>query len=260
VAVYKNDAHLQGLWLLEETSGTRYDSSPNDSNDLTDNNTVGYSTDSQEGSNSADFENGQSEYLSIADASQTGLDITGDLSIVAWIKPESFPVTIHTIVAKYTADTGKRGYLFYTRDWGSGEKLSATLSDDGTTQNIAKGATTLSAGTWYHVAVVYDGTDIRLYVDGSLDSNGADNPKTYSGGIYDTGEDFVLGSESDASTNWHWDGLMDEVAVFDRALSASEVSDIYDNGIQDPPAGGGAWPILSGDGVHSPVFGGLVVR
>jgi len=87
-AIYKNDANLRGLWLMEETSGSRADAS-GEGNTLTDNNTVDSSADSQEGSRSADFESTNSEYLSIADASQSNLDITGDMTVAAWIKAET---------------------------------------------------------------------------------------------------------------------------------------------------------------------------
>jgi hypothetical protein len=92
---------LQGWWNFEETSGTRYDETANN-NDLTDNNTVGYGTGKI--GNAADFENTSSgdndETLSIVRASQTGLVITGDLSISVWVKPESFP-TISPFVCNW---------------------------------------------------------------------------------------------------------------------------------------------------------------
>ena len=222
--VFKTDANLVSLWLLNEVSGIRYDSvGPND---LTDNNTVESSTDCQEGVRSADFERGNAEYLSIADAAQAGLDITGDITILAWIKPESN--VIGTIVGKY-ATAPQHGYLFYVN---TGPVIQCILSPDGTNDTTAIGGTTLDLGEWYHVAVVYNGTDIRIYVNGVLDANGAENPYAYTGGIYDSSTQFELGHRV-ASSNYY-DGLMDEVAVFNRALSADEVADIFNFGILDP--------------------------
>ena len=87
---YTQDANIVSWWYLDESSGTRYDGSGNN-NDLTDTNTnvaslstTGASV--KEGAAAADFENSASEdaHLSIAHGSQTGLDITGNISMTAW--------------------------------------------------------------------------------------------------------------------------------------------------------------------------------
>ena len=66
--------------------GTRYDGSPN-GNHLADHATVGWGT-GQIG-RAADFEAGDAEYLSISDTVQSGLDVTGSLTLVGWMNPES---------------------------------------------------------------------------------------------------------------------------------------------------------------------------
>jgi len=250
-AVYKNDANLQALWLMEEESGTRYDYTPND-NDLTDNNTVGSSVDAQEGSRSADFERSNSEYLSITDGDQTGLDITGDLTICCWVKPESLGAVMY-FVSKWATTDNQRSYMLYTYGVANGD-VTALLSDNGTD---AVGANTvggvLAVDTWAHVAVVYNGTDIRIYVNGALSENGSDNPASYSGGIYNGTAEVHVGGR-DGSTNY-FDGLIDEAAVFDRALSADEIADIYNNGIRDP---GQAGCLVGGVRLTSLVGGKLI--
>lgn len=234
MAVYKNDANLKALWSLDEASGTRYDYTANN-NDLTDVNTVGRSTvDYQEGVASADFEDTNTEYLSITDAAQTGLAITGSISIGAWIKPESLTEDNGiAIISKYlTGPSNDRSYVL----WLVKSTLyypAFNLSADGDTPVSAKGATALSAGTWYHIVGVYNGTDMRVYLDGALDTNGSNNPKTYSSGIFDSIAPVILGQPGDIGY-WIFDGLMDEAFIFDRALSADEVASIYSDGILDP--------------------------
>lgn len=230
--VYKNDVNLQGLWLMEEISGIRVDYTGNN-NDLTDNNTVGSSTDARQGLRSADFELSSSEFLSITDAAQAGLDITGNLSICFWYKPESITGgTEQQLVTKYLTTGNLRAYRVTVAT--SGTAVRMTLSSNGTATVSAIGATALSAGTWYHIAAVYNGTDIRVYINGALDSNGANNPLTYSSGIFNSSAAFQIGVQ-DGST-FYTDGLIDEVGVFNRALSASEVSSIFLTGIQDIPS------------------------
>lgn len=224
MAVFKNDPNAQGIWLL---NNNLLDYTPND-NDLTDNNTVGYSAaDKQEGTHSLDLELSNSEFASITDAAQTGLAITGDLSIGCWVKLESFPGFMY-LMTKYgtTGDTTAAYALFID----ASQKARLNLSPNGSTVYNCYGATTISTGSWFHIVGVYNGTDARVYVNGSLDSNGANNPLTYSSGIFDTSVDFNIGAR-DYTTPGYFDGLIDEAFIFDRALSATEVSDIHTNGL-----------------------------
>jgi len=231
MGVYKNDPNLVSLWLLEEASGTRYDAVG--SNDLTDNNTVGQSTaDKKQGVACADFEEGNSEYLSIADVAQVGLDIVGDLSVCFWMKSEAFGSTEQQVVAKYRISDSNRSYRIVVTE--STARIGVNLSSDGIGSVGAWTAnSTVAAGTWYHIAVVYDGTDIRIFIDGVLSENGVNNPVAYSDGIFDSAAAFCLGRQDGGG--YYYDGLLDEVAIFDRALSADEVAAIYNLGILDFP-------------------------
>jgi hypothetical protein len=83
-------------------------------------------------------------------------------------------------------------------------------------------ASGLFDGDWHHVALTMSGTTVKIYEDGSL--------------LYtDTGtvsyaaiaSDFRIGANS--GNTGTYDGLMDEVAFFDRALTASEISNQYNN-------------------------------
>gem|GEM_PF-2585050 len=110
-----------------------------------------------------------------------------------------------------------------------------------------KGATPLSPGVWYHVAVTYDGSDTRLYVNGILD--GQDGTDYY----FSNDEPLKIGQRG--ANDDYFNGLIDEVEIFNRALSASEIQAIYNAGAFGkcknepciaPPAGMiGWWP---GDG------------
>jgi hypothetical protein len=105
--------------------------------------------------------------------------------------------------------------------------LELKLSSDGTTTVGAVGGTTLSTDTWYHGCFVYDDTDARIYLNGALDSNGSDNPLAYTAGLNDSGEPFYLG-RSAAQT---FVGSMDEVIIFNEALTSTQIEEIYTSGI-----------------------------
>jgi hypothetical protein len=81
------------------------------------------------------------------------------------------------------------------------------------------GTTALQANVWYHVAVTYDGTTVRLYVNGQAE------------GAKDLVLNTVLSTNGLTIGNrpgiGKWQGQLDEVMLFSRALSASEVAAIY---------------------------------
>jgi len=100
------------------------------------------------------------------------------------------------------------------------------------------GNTRVDDGGWHHIAIVFDssiGTDltgVKLYVDGEIDAdpNGTPAPSMIWGGSLDTGidtTDVYIGSYNGA---YGLRGKIDEIAIFDRALSASDIKAIYKMG------------------------------
>ena len=237
---YSNDANCVVYFPMED-SGDETDESGNGS-DLTETGgTIPQDSDKQVGTYSRDFESGDTEYLAQADSLST--DISGanqDLSIVFWVKHESDTGTYQTYVSKYSTASSNRQYKVYYDYDANG--VNFILSDDGTSYSICQGATDVVGGSWYHVACVYNDTDQRIYINGSLDSNGSDNPKTYSSGIADKSAAFHLGEASGQAG--YLDGLLDDVAVFDRELSSAEVSEIYQYGVDGSLDTGGGGQLI----------------
>ena len=211
--------NLISYWKLEEASGTRVDA--HGSNDLTDNNTVTSAT--GKSGNAADFEAGNSEYLNITDASQSGLDITGDLSINLWVNFES--LTTGRMISKSDFGTADRAYSFL---WVN------TVTDylrlylyDGVTEYEPTVAWTPSTATWYMLTVVYDasaGTQ-DYYVNGSqqgTQQTGAVNS------IRNSTANFNI-SAAQGDVNY-FDGLIDEVAIWNKTLTTAEITEIYNAG------------------------------
>jgi VCBS repeat-containing protein len=84
-------------------------------------------------------------------------------------------------------------------------------------------ATDIDDGDWHHVAMTYDATNIRLYVDGNLEQTGAIAVDTDRVHLLTIGED-------SHSNNRNFGGLIDEVAIWDRVLSDAEIGDLYNAG------------------------------
>ncbi|HUT35366.1 MAG TPA: LamG domain-containing protein [Planctomycetota bacterium] len=86
---------------------------------------------------------------------------------------------------------------------------------------LAYGSTVLSPNTWYHTVMVRDGDDIQVYLNGVKE---IDATRIWQGG---TGDRFTAGNRVDLGTNLGLSGRYDEVAVWDRALTATEARSLY---------------------------------
>jgi len=222
-SVTATSGQLVAYWAFDETSGVRNDSTPNN-NDLTDNNTVSYATGII--SNGADFERSNSEYLSITDASQTGLDLTNDFSVSMWINPESLSSGIeNNLVGKYANASNQRSYTFSY--YPNTTIFRMYNSSNGINVSNADISYSLSTGTWYHVVGVYDASagSIQVYVNGSSVSTATGLNTS----IYNSSAPFHVGYIADLGTSY-WDGIIDELSIWNTTLSGSDITSLYNSG------------------------------
>ena len=223
----KNDANLSvslaAYYELEEASGNRLDSHTGGYT-LTDVNTVGSGTGIQ--GTAADFEQTNAEYLSRVSTNSVFDGVTS-FSISAWVNIESFSAVYPTVASVWNDGSNNRAWslafvgnqpYFYISQLGT----NATLS------NITSGAT-LSTGTWHHLVGTFNGStgNLRIYVNNTQYTNASGRT-----GIFNSSADFRIGhavtfaSRSDG----YFDGLIDEVGIWTKELTASEVSDLYNSG------------------------------
>jgi len=95
----------------------------------------------------------------------------------------------------------------------------------GTTHHFYSGTVQLPVGSWSRATVTYDGTTVSIYVNGALDSSGTDTLST-------NNATQPLRFASDAAVPDRYGGLLDDVAIYGRALSAAEVKLHSDSGRQ----------------------------
>ena len=200
--------------LLLHLNGSSTDSSGNGNNG-TDTN-VTYSLANGKFGQGASF-NGSSS--SIVKKDTASLKITTNITISAWINPSSAP-TSSCVAGKFLDSTHKSYWLAF-----NGGKAGMYISTNGSNQTGEALSQTLSNGVWYNVIGTYDGTNTKIYVNGSLA-----NSIGQTGGIYDSTGSFAVGKLGSLSSNY-FPGKIDEVIVENRAWTASEIKKYYTNSL-----------------------------
>jgi hypothetical protein len=154
--------------------------------------------------------------------SSSNLNLTNAITIDAWVNPASFPNAFPTVVKRdrFVSETGSLAqYGLQVRNQGNAHcNINAAASASGGTVPINE---------WTHVAYTYDRRQVRLYVSGV---EVASTPLTDT--IIASSHPLGIGTQPGFSSR-DFDGLIDEVEIFDRALSADEIRAIYEAG----PAG-----------------------
>ena len=183
---------------------------------------------------------GVNDLVNVADSAS--LDLTTGMTLEAWVKPEG--VDWQTVLLKERP--GGLAYALYSStDTGvsSGEvRTSSSLE--------TRGSSSLPFATWSHLATTYDGSTLRLYVNGNQVSGRAvSGPVEVGTGTLRIGGNLVWGE--------YFRGLIDEVRVYQRALSAAEIqtdmqTPVVPSGTdtQPPSAPGGPTAAVTGDDVQ----------
>ena len=147
--------------------------------------------------------------------------LTGNtVTISAWVQISSYEGSYETVLTQY--GPGYNGYYLFSDLLFKKPSLWVSPTD-----NQAVSTEALPANEWHHIAGTYDDQTIKIYVDGTMQGS-----KEASGLI---GVDHNAYIGYDDIENQYFNGLIDEVHVFDRALSPSEVMNLhsgYDHSIQ----------------------------
>jgi hypothetical protein len=212
---------LVGCWLMNEGGGTKiYDISNNGGNS----------------SSIHDFAFAPAKYGSGlhygAGASNQEVEFSNDYKPLDGCAA----FTIKLLCKPTTAIASDYG-LFYTDihatnepiawwiDNGSPDRIGVVVTASGGTTDVDYGSATITAGIWYDFALTWDGTTVRLYIDGvedtGFDGSGATGTLDASGSQYHIGNDTNLSRD--------FIGTFDHCYIWSRALTASEITQLYIN-------------------------------
>ena len=252
---YSSSSGLQGYWRLEEGSGTSTADATGNSDDATISG-ASWSTDVPETTThsgtascqvnlsasasgtlleawSNDYSislDGEDTYLSIGNPSD--LQITGNMTISAWFKTSSG--SNNRIIDKDGGGGQPRSYILLLVS----NKLRWVRFNSAGTGYTIDTVDTYNDNAWHHVVVTNktSGT-IDIYVDGTALTLGTGTGNytnvTSSGNSGITMNNAAVGINMGyfaATTSQYFDGLIDEVAIWDDVLTSSEVTAIYNNG------------------------------
>lgn len=227
VVVTKSDAYSQtilatpdlaGYWRLGETSGTTardnsgggYDLTYAGSYTLNQTKLVPSTTDT-----AVDFIPGGYASRNVVPTFQSN----GVISLECWVVGDA--TGNMAPVALFGSGSDKGLWINFAA------KIGLWASIDGSAQSLCEDPVNTVTGQLYHIVATHDGSNLRLYINGALKTTtpfaGTLHAVTTAGG-------FAIGRLG-ALTSDYFDGRIDEVAVYRRALTLAEVKDHYDVGI-----------------------------
>ncbi|MFZ2038530.1 MAG: LamG-like jellyroll fold domain-containing protein [Minisyncoccia bacterium] len=191
-------------------------------NTLTNNNTV-TSTSSGMSGYGANFVRSSNQYFSKASGFSSFQPTTNVFTVSVWVKL----ATQSGANEYYIFDTDGSVDNYPIRMEIASNKLYTAVTTN-TNHNINGGTATFLADTWYNIVLVGDGNYMHNYVNGVEDATAV----AYSGSM-ETITNISIGNKKDPqqSTTYAFNGIIDELNFFkDRALTAEEVSDMYNTG------------------------------
>ena len=143
-------------------------------------------------------------------ADSASLDLSTAMTLEAWVKPNSVS-DWRTVVFKERP--GSMAYTLYGADDAGRPMVEINA---GAAMRDVRGTSPAPTGAWMHLATTYDGATLRLYVGGvQVGSRAVTGQIGISSGALRIGGNTIWGE--------YFDGLIDEVRVYNRALTAAEI-------------------------------------
>lgn len=216
---------LVAYYKLDESSGNPVDSSGNGYT-LTNNNTVAFATGKI--NNGADFGSANSSKWFNNNGLHGFTSALNAVSLSCWVNITTAPGTgeVQQFVQSFIGEVSGGDWKIFYLDAAGVKKLY--IQNDGGGSSAYN--TTLTTGTWYHLVLTFSGVNAagssKLYLNGA---------EVISANLYGTidyspyTDVFAVGSSRNGSSNFT-KGLIDEIGMWSRALSSTEVTSLYNSG------------------------------
>ncbi|OPZ96432.1 MAG: hypothetical protein BWY71_01932 [Planctomycetes bacterium ADurb.Bin412] len=232
------DKELAGYWTFDETTGmVAHDISSNGNHgDLMggfsfDNNSAADRFDNPTGALTF---NGSTDWVNILHSAS--LDCYPQVTMAAWIKvpPNGFEKEYATIIGKDLAIELNSNYRGWTLMVPTNLSVMAWCANSTWITyvgNITGTPGSVTQDVWHLVAATHDGTGITLYFDGVQDGD-----KVPMNELESTADaPLVFGKGPDEFSDRHWAGAIDEITIWNGALTAAEMFYLYQTQAPPPP-------------------------
>lgn len=265
-----NDPDLGGYWRFEGNANDALGTNNGTGNNVTYGSSVGRF-------NRGAYFNGSNSNIVLPNAS--AIKPTGNFTISFWIRTLSGINNDQSVFSCFQIDNGKFwGFRTHIESNNVVDCIIArgTGETSGTDFVQTNGGPIVADGTWHHVTWTWDGSYINIYVDGVFAKKSACS----FGPVYDAGSQPRIGNDYQSLVEGNYfQGSLDDVAIWSRALTADEIASLYNsyskdkvfsvecwggggngNGLAGGGGGGGAYSRLNAyaakDGNYAVVVGG----
>ena len=188
---------------------------------------------------SLDFD-GVDDYVEIMDAPE--LNPTNAITVEAWVKMESY-YDLSTIVAKDDWSSAESGYVLRIDNYSNINTPQFQIGSYGWfSVNASQGS--IPNNVWTHVAGTFDGSFLKIYING-VEAGSV----SYSGSIVPAPCSFYIGGHHNNYVNRQWDGLVDEVRLWNVCRTENEILLNMENPLTGSETGlVGLWRLQEGSG------------
>lgn len=223
---------LVAYWSFNEGSGTTAQDSAGDNTGTLIN---GPSWVTGRAGNALSFD-GINDYVEITD--HPSLDLTaGEFTLSAWIYPESYGEDLNgRIIDHGGGSSGEGGWSLVLNNYQNSQNLRQSIKNGNGGYNIYSDIGSISLNTWQHTAVTLKSGTVTFYINGQTEGQtaGVPSPTDRNGPIR-------IGMRATDFLRV-FAGVIDEVSIYDRALSYQEITDLYN---QVPPLSDMKPPVIS---------------
>jgi len=160
---------------------------------------------------------GQSVYFDAADnesyllcQNSSDMDLSNGATISAWLKSDGLIDPYASVVTK-----GVQSWRLIRNNTTNAISFHFNAAAGGEYQ--ANGVTSVIDGHWHHLLGIYEGSMVRLYVDGRLDASASAGP------VNTTNDPVYIGSRANRLTDRNWIGNIDDVRIYNTALSEANI-------------------------------------